>query len=179
MPLIAERNLFRRQKQESTRLIYEWKLKAGLNQCDQLDDQEWFKHETKGKDVEIAVLQLLTQSEEATRIHLKIPKPFATLAESRLFISTGHSRSLDHRSSITEIHTASGGTVTQFEQSLYDWSQTQHQGTLHQAIRNTGLARGAIHSNVQPLQQISCARWEHQQNAAAICSHLFVIFLAD
>ena len=96
LPLIAERNSsLGRQKQESTRLIYEWKLKAGLNQCDELDDQEWFKKalDTKAKDVEIAVLQLLTQSEEATRIHLKIPKPFATLPKAGLLISTDHSPS--------------------------------------------------------------------------------------
>jgi len=141
LPLIAERNSsLGRQKQESTRLIYEWKLKAGLNQCDQLDDQEWFKKalDTKAKDVEIAVLQLLTQSEEATRIHLKIPKPFATLAESRVAY-------LDRSQPVIQIIVQAlqkstpprAETVTQFEQSLYDWSQTQHHGTLHQAIVET------------------------------------------
>ena len=141
LPLIAERNSsLGRQKQESTRLIYEWKLKAGLNQCDELDDQEWFKKalDTKAKDVEIAVLQLLTQSEEATRIHLKIPKPFATLAESRVAY-------LDRSQPVIQIIVQAlqkstpprAETVTQFEQSLYDWSQTQHHGTLHQAIVET------------------------------------------
>ena len=141
LPLIGERNSsLGRQKQESTRLIYEWKLKAGLNQCDELDDQEWFKKalDTKAKDVEIAVLQLLTQSEEATRIHLKIPKPFATLAESRVAY-------LDRSQPVIQIIVQAlqkstpprAETVTQFEQSLYDWSQTQHHGTLHQAIVET------------------------------------------
>ncbi|MEG3593228.1 MAG: DUF3080 family protein [Pseudomonadota bacterium] len=141
LPLIAERNSsLGRQKQESTRLIYEWKLKAGLNQCDQLDDQEWFKKalETKAKDVEIAVLQLLTQSEEATRIHLKIPKPFATLTESRVAY-------LDRSQPVIQFIVQAlqkstpppAETITQFEQSLYDWSQTQHHGTLHQAIVET------------------------------------------
>ena len=138
LPLIAERNSsLGRQKQESTRLIYEWKLKAGLNQCDELDDQEWFKKalDTKAKDVEIAVLQLLTQSEEATRIHLKIPKPFATLAESRVAY-------LDRSQPVIQIIVQAlqkstpprAETVTQFEQSLYDWSQTQHHGTLHLSL---------------------------------------------
>ena len=141
LPLIAERNSsLGRQKQESTRLIYEWKLKAGLNQCDQLNDQEWFKKalDTKVKDVEIAVLQLLTQSEEATRIHLKIPKPFATLDESRVAY-------LDRSQPVIQIIVQAlqkskpprAETVTQFEQSLYDWSQTQHHGTLHQAVMET------------------------------------------
>ena len=141
LPLIAERNSsLGRQKQESTRLIYEWKLKAGLNQCDQLDDQEWFKKalDTKAKDVEIAVLQLLTQSEEATRIHLKVTKPFATLNESRVAY-------LDRSQPVIQIIVQAlqkskpprAETVTQFEQSLYDWSQTQHHGTLHQAVIET------------------------------------------
>ncbi|MEC8307973.1 MAG: DUF3080 family protein [Pseudomonadota bacterium] len=141
LPLIAERNSsLGRQKQESTRLIYEWKLKAGLNQCDQLDDQEWFKKalETKAKDVEIAVLQLLTQSEEATRIHLKIPKPFATLTESRVAYLDRSQPVIQFIVQALQKSTPPPAvTITQFEQSLYDWSQTQHHGTLHQAIVET------------------------------------------
>ncbi len=141
LPLIAERNSsLGRQKQESIRLVYEWQLKAGLDQCTQFEDQEWFQQArvAKAEDVEIAVLHLLTRSEEADRIHLKINRPLATLSESRMaYINRTQPviqvlvQALQHQ---TPPKTEA---MTQFEEALYSWSQTQHHGTLHQAIVKT------------------------------------------
>jgi hypothetical protein len=138
LPLIAERNSsLGRQKQESTRLIYEWTLKSGLDQCSQLNQEEWFQKAriAKTRDVEIAVIKLLMRSEEADRIHSKINKPFASLDESRMAY-------LNRTQPIVQVITQalqqspppSNTTITQFEESLRAWSQTQHHGTLHQAI---------------------------------------------
>ena len=138
LPLIAERNSsLGRQKQESTRLIYEWTLKSGLDQCSQLNQEEWFQKAriAKTRDVEIAVIKLLMRSEEADRIHSKINKPFASLDESRMAY-------LNRTQPIVQVITQalqqspppSNTTITQFEDSLRAWSQTQHHGTLHQAI---------------------------------------------
>jgi len=138
LPLIAERNSsLGRQKQESTRLIYEWTLKSGLDQCSQLNQEEWFQKAriAKTRDVEIAVIKLLMRSEEADRIHSKINKPFASLDESRMVY-------LNRTQPIVQVITQalqqspppSNTTITQFEDSLRAWSQTQHHGTLHQAI---------------------------------------------
>ena len=138
LPLIAERNSsLGRQKQESTRLIYEWTLKSGLEQCSQLNQEEWFQKAriAKTRDVEIAVIKLLMRSEEADRIHSKINKPFASLDESRMAY-------LNRTQPIVQVITQalqqspppSNTTITQFEDSLRAWSQTQHHGTLHQAI---------------------------------------------
>ncbi|MEL0224062.1 MAG: DUF3080 family protein, partial [Gammaproteobacteria bacterium] len=137
-PLIAERNSsLGRQKQESTRLIYEWTLKSGLDQCSQFKQEEWFQkaRTAKTRDVEIAVIELLMRSEEADRIHSKINKPFASLDESRIAY-------LNRTQPIVQVITQalqqsappSNATITQFEDSLRAWSQTQHHGTLHQAI---------------------------------------------
>ena len=138
LPLIAERNSsLGRQKQESTRLIYEWTLKSGLDQCSQLNQEEWFQKAriAKTRDVEIAVIKLLMRSEESDRIHSKINKPFASLDESRMAY-------LNRTQPIVQVITQalqqspppSNTTITQFEDSLRAWSQTQHHGTLHQAI---------------------------------------------
>ena len=140
-PLIAERNSsLGRQKQESIRLVYEWQLKAGLDQCTQFEDQEWFQQArvAKAEDVEIAVLHLLTRSEEADRIHLKINRPLATLSDSRMaYINRTQPviqvllQALQHQiPPETE-------AMIQFEEALHAWSQTQHHGTLHQAIVKT------------------------------------------
>ena len=141
LPLIAERNSsLGRQKQESIRLIYEWQLKVGLDQCTQFEDQEWFEEArvAKAEDVEIAVLHLLTRSEEADRIHLKINRPLATLSDSRMaYINRTQPvvqvllQALEHQ---TPLETEA---MTEFEEALYAWSQTQHHGTLHQAIVKT------------------------------------------
>ena len=75
LPLIAERNSsLGKQKQESSRLIYEWKVRAGLSKCLELQDKEWFQLALNAKqhDVEAAVIELLTNSEEADRIHTKV-----------------------------------------------------------------------------------------------------------
>lgn len=141
LPLIAERNSsLGRQKQESTRLIYEWTLKSGLDQCSQLNQEEWFQKAriAKTRDVEIAVIKLLMRSEEADRIHSKINKPFASLDESRMAY-------LNRTQPIVQVLTGalkqsvppSNVTITEFEESLRAWSQTQHHGTLHQAIIET------------------------------------------
>ena len=138
LPLIAERNSsLGRQKQESTRLIYEWTLKSGLDQCSQFNQEEWFQkaRSAKTRDVEIAVIKLLMRSEEADRIHSKINKPFASLDESRIAY-------LNQTQPIVQVITQalqqsappSNETITQFEDSLRAWSQTQHHGTLHQAL---------------------------------------------
>ena len=141
LPLVAERNSsLGRQKQESIRLIYEWQLKAGLDRCTQFEDKEWFQQAriAKAEDVEIAVLHLLTRSEEADRIHLKINRPLATLGDSRMaYINRTQPviqvliQALRHQ---TPPETEA---MTQFEEALYAWSQTQHHGTLHQAIVKT------------------------------------------
>jgi hypothetical protein len=138
LPLIAERNSsLGRQKQESTRLIYEWTLKSGLDQCSQFNQEEWFQkaRSAKTRDVEIAVIKLLMRSEEADRIHSKINKSFASLDESRIAY-------LNRTQAIVQVITQalqqsappSNNTITQFEDSLRAWSQTQHHGTLHQAL---------------------------------------------
>jgi hypothetical protein len=138
LPLIAERNSsLGRQKQESTRLIYEWTLKSGLDQCSQFNQEEWFQkaRSAKTRDVEIAVIKLLMRSEEADRIHSKINKSFASLDESRIAY-------LNRTQPIVQVITQalqqsappSNNTITQFEDSLRAWSQTQHHGTLHQAL---------------------------------------------
>ena len=141
LPLIAERNSsLGRQKQESIRLVYEWQLQVGLDQCTQFEDQEWFQKArvAKAEDVEIAVLHLLTRSEEADRIHLKINRPLATLSDSRMaYINRTQPviqvllQALQHQ---TPPETEA---MTKFEEALHAWSQTQHHGTLHQAIINT------------------------------------------
>ena len=141
LPLIAERNSsLGRQKQESIRLVYEWQLKVGLDQCAQFEDQEWFRkaRAAKAEDVEIAVLHLLTRSEEADRIHRKINRPLATLSNSRMaYINRTQPviqillQALQHQ---TPPETEA---MTKFEEALHAWSQTQHHGTLHQAIINT------------------------------------------
>ena len=138
LPLIAERNSsLGRQKQESTRLMYEWALKYGLDQCSPLNDQEWFQKAriAKTKDVEASVIKLLTQSEEADRIHSKINQPFATLAESRIaYINRTQPVTQLITQALRKAAPPSNATITQFEESLRSWSQTQHHGSLHQAI---------------------------------------------
>ena len=138
LPLIAERNSsLGRQKQESTRLIYEWTLKAGLDQCNQFHGQEWFQQAqaAKSKDVEISAIQLLTQSEEANRIHSKINKPFTTLSESRIaYLNRTQPVTQVIIQALQQATPPSPATTTQFEESLHAWSQTQHHGTMHQAI---------------------------------------------
>jgi hypothetical protein len=138
LPLIAERNSsLGRQKQESTRLIYEWTLKSGLDQCSQLNQEEWFQkaQTAKTKDVEVAVIKLLTQSEEADRIHSKINKPFASLDESRIaYLNRTRPIVQVINQALQQTTPPSTATITQFEDSLHAWSQTQHHGTLHQAV---------------------------------------------
>lgn len=138
LPLIAERNSsLGRQKQESTRLIYEWALKSGLDQCSSFDGEEWFHkaRTAKAKDVEASVIKLLTQSEEADRLHSKINKPFATLAESRIaYLNRTQPIAQLMTQALQNIAPPSTETTTKLEESLYGWSQTQHHGTLHQAI---------------------------------------------
>jgi hypothetical protein len=102
-----------------------------------LNQEEWFQKAriAKTRDVEIAVIKLLMRSEEADRIHSKINKPFASLDESRMAY-------LNRTQPIVQVITQalqqspppSNTTITQFEDSLRAWSQTQHHGTLHQAI---------------------------------------------
>ena len=138
LPLIAERNSsLGRQKQESTRLIYEWTLKSGLNQCSQLNQEEWFQKAriAKTRDVEIAVIKLLMRSEEADRIHSKINKPFASLDESRMaYLNRTQPIMQVITQALQQSPPPSNTTIIQFEDSLRAWSQTQHHGTLHQAI---------------------------------------------
>jgi hypothetical protein len=138
LPLIAERNSsLGRQKQESTRLIYEWTLKSGLDQCSQFNQEEWFQkaRTAKTRDVEIAVIKLLTQSKEADRIHSKINKPFTSLDESRIAYLTRTQPIVQViTQALQQSAPPSNATITQFEDSLRAWSQTQHHGTLHQAI---------------------------------------------
>ena len=65
LPLIAERNSsLGRQKQESTRLVYEWKVRAGLDACHSLQEYQWYQEavQSKMKDVEASVIALLVQS---------------------------------------------------------------------------------------------------------------------
>ncbi|MEC8694266.1 MAG: DUF3080 family protein [Pseudomonadota bacterium] len=141
LPLIAERNSsLGRQKQESIRLVYEWQLKVGLDQCAQFADQEWFQKArvAKAKDVEIAVLHLLTRSEEADRIHLKINRPLVTLSDSRMAYINRTQPVIQVLLQALQYQTPpETEAMTQFEEALYAWSQTQHHGTLHQAIINT------------------------------------------
>ena len=141
LPLIAERNSsLGRQKQESTRFIYEWKLKKGLEQCTQFAEEVWFQRATEAKtrDVEIAILRLLIKSEESDRIHSKLSPPFESLSASRVSyveksepVLTVLLRALNNK------NPPDTDAITEFEEALQRWSQTQHHGTLHRTIVET------------------------------------------
>ena len=141
LPLIAERNSsLGKQKQESSRLIYEWKVRAGLSKCLELQDKEWFQLalNTKQHDVEAAVIELLTNSEEADRIHTKVSPPFKTLNESTSAYTRTTVNILRTLSrALSNADTADESTISDFEESLKEWGGTQHHGTLHKAIGQT------------------------------------------
>ena len=141
LPLIAERNSsLGKQKQESSRLIYEWRIRAGLSKCLQLHDKEWFQLavNTKQYDVEAAVIELLTNSEEADRIHTKISPPFKTLNESTIvYTKTTMNILRTLTRALSNAETADESTISDFEESLKAWGGTQHHGTLHKAIGQT------------------------------------------
>lgn len=141
LPLIAERNSsLGRQKQESTRLVYEWKVQAGLNACHSLQEFQWYQEavQSKTQDVEASVIALLMQSEEAQRLQSKLSRPFAGLNESSQAYAQRSQpivRTLSH--ALTGASAPSSRDVTEFENALHHWSQTQHHGTLRQAITET------------------------------------------
>ena len=141
LPLIAERNSsLGKQKQESSRLIYEWKVRAGLSRCSGLQDKEWFQLAVNAKqhDVEAAVVELLTNSEEADRIHTKVSPPFKTLNESTsVYTRTTINILRTLTSALSDADTADESTISDFEESLKEWGGTQHHGTLHKAIGQT------------------------------------------
>ena len=148
----------------------------GLDQCTQFEDQECEEARVaKAEDVEIAVLHLLTRSEEADRILLKINRPLATLSDSRMaYINRTQPvvqvllQALEHQ---TPLETEA---MTEFEEALYAWSQTQHHGTLHQAIVKT---RDWL--NAQSVTDIGAKAehiclWGRQQNVDAMFRRLLV-----
>ena len=141
LPLIAERNSsLGRQKQESTRLVYEWKVQAGLNACHSLQEFQWYQEavQSKTQDVEASVIALLMQSEEAQRLQSKLSRPFAGLNESSQAYAQRSQpifRTLNH--ALTGASAPGSLAATEFENALHQWSQTQHHGTLHQAITET------------------------------------------
>jgi hypothetical protein len=141
LPLIAERNSsLGRQKQESTRLIYEWKVRAGLTTCHSLQDYQWYREavQSKKQDVEASVIALLIQSEEAQRLQLKLSRPFEGLNESsQAYAQRSQPIFQTLSNALTGASVPSSRAVTDFETALQHWSQTQHHGTLHQAITET------------------------------------------
>ncbi|HAN80743.1 MAG TPA: hypothetical protein DCQ47_04740 [Gammaproteobacteria bacterium] len=141
LPLIAERNSsLGKQKQESSRLIYEWKIRAGLSRCSQLRDKEWFQlaAEAKQHDVEAAIIELLTKSEESDRIHAKVSPPFETLNESTIVYTETTREILQTLTrALSNADTPDKTTISDFEESLKSWGSTQHHGTIHKAISQT------------------------------------------
>ena len=140
LPLIAERNSsLGKQKQESSRLIYEWKVRAGLSKCLELQDKEWFQLALNAKqhDVEAAVIELLTNSEEADRIHTKVSPPFKTLNESTSVYTRTTVNILRTLVALSNADTADESTISDFEESLKEWAGPQHHGTLHKTIGQT------------------------------------------
>jgi len=141
LQLIAERNSsLGKQKQESRRLIYEWEIRAGLSRCLQVHDKEWFQLAVNAKqyDVEAAMIELLTNSEEADRIQAKISAPFKTLNESTIAY-TGATMNILRtlNTALSNTDAADKSTISDFEESLKAWSETQHHGTLHRAVGQT------------------------------------------
>lgn len=141
LPLIAERNSsLGRQKQESTRLIYEWKVQAGLKACHSLREFEWYQEavQSKTQDVEASVIALLVQSEEAQRLQSKLSRPFEDLHQSsQAYALRSQPIYRILSDALTGASAPSSRAVTEFENALQYWSQTQHHGTLHQAITDT------------------------------------------
>lgn len=141
LPLIAERNSsLGKQKQESSRLIYEWKIRAGLSRCLQLSDKEWFQLavEAKKHDVEAAIIELLNNSGEADRIHTKVSPPFRTLNESAIvYTETTRAVLQTLTRALSNADIPDKSAISDFEESLKSWGETQHHGTLHKAISQT------------------------------------------
>ena len=141
LPMIAERNSsLGRQKQASVRLFYEWKIASGLAACTQLLDKPWFQNIllSKQDDVTIAVTHLLFKSREAKLLNSQLSRPFSKLSVSsvaykqrfdpvrRLLI-----RALNHEMPPTSKE------ISEFEEALNKWSQTQHHASLRQAVNES------------------------------------------
>lgn len=140
-PLIAERNSsLGKQKQESIRLIYEWKIAAGLKACKSLKNEPWFKDAllSKQDDVEIAVINLLLKSQEADLLHSKIYRPFSKFSDSTIAYEQRSEpirrvliQALNYETPLSLRET------TNFEIALYQWSRTQHHANLRQGVQES------------------------------------------
>lgn len=142
VPLIAERNsALGRQKAESTRFIYEWRIREGLLACqDQFADEIWFQEALadKQQDVETAIQAVLFQSIEADAVGRPLSSPFADLKRSNAAYRDAWSRIAP-----LFIQALDGGpspTTDQyqaFEAALKQWGDTRHHATLGLAVRRT------------------------------------------
>ena len=141
LPMIAERNSsLGRQKQASVRLFYEWKIASGLAACTQLLDKPWFQNVllSKQNDVTIAVTHLLFRSQEAKLLNSQLSRPFSKLSVSSVAYKQRFDpvrrllmRALNHGIPPTSEE------ISEFEEALSKWSQTQHHASLRQAVNES------------------------------------------
>ena len=141
LPIIAERNSsLGRQKQASVRLVYEWKIASGLAACPQLRDKPWFQDVllSKQDDVTIAVAHLLFKSQEAKLLNSYLSRPFLKLSVSSVAYKQRFEpvrrlllQALNH-----EIP-PSARKISEFEEALSKWSNTQHHASLRQAVHES------------------------------------------
>ena len=142
VPLIAERNsALGRQKAESTRFLYEWRIWSGLTAChDQLADEAWFLEAVAGKraDVEIAIEALLTRGDEAQALQSALASPYPDLKSSADAYATAWAdiaplllRALTGNAPPTDAE------FQRFELALKQWGMTQHHAELGRAIRES------------------------------------------
>lgn len=142
VPLIAERNsALGRQKEDSVRFAYEWRIQAGLIQCAQLHGEaEWFQAAltAKASDLQVAIQRLLFHSPEAEQLRSPLPSGYTRTLDSAKAYEAAFA---DIRGTLLRAHAGqppfSDDEIRAFERALKQWGETRHHAALGRAIRES------------------------------------------
>lgn len=141
VPLIAERNsALGRQKEESIRFVYEWKIRHGLAECVALQgDQDWFEQALaqKRQDLDAAINQLLLHSEEAEALRNPLSSAYGSITQSASAYASAFAQI---RATVLQASQgqppAEADQISEFEDALKQWGDTRHHAALGRAIRH-------------------------------------------